>query len=46
MAEYRHWRETKRTALKDVVPLDTPYQELGFPQFDQAVSKEPSGGRK
>ena len=25
MAEYRHWRETKRTALKDVVPLDTPY---------------------
>lgn len=25
MAEYRQWRETNRTMLKDVVPLDTPY---------------------
>ena len=25
MAEYRQWRETNRTMLKDVIPLDTPY---------------------
>lgn len=25
MAEYRQWREENRTYLKDVVPLDTPY---------------------
>ena len=25
MAEYRQWREMNRTMLKDVVPLDTPY---------------------
>ena len=25
MAEYRQWRETDRTMLKDVIPLDTPY---------------------
>ncbi|MCR5502234.1 MAG: radical SAM protein [Lachnospiraceae bacterium] len=25
MAEYRQWREEKRTYLKDVVPLETPY---------------------
>lgn len=25
MAEYRQWREEKRTPLRDVVPLDTPY---------------------
>lgn len=25
MAEYRQWRETNRTMLKDAVPLDTPY---------------------
>lgn len=25
MAEFRQWRETERTMLKDVVPLDTPY---------------------
>ena len=25
MAEYRQWREENRTTLKDVVPLDTPY---------------------
>lgn len=25
VAEYRHWREMNRTMLKDVVPLDTPY---------------------
>ena len=25
MAEFRQWRETDRTYLKDVVPLDTPY---------------------
>ena len=25
MAEYRQWRETDREVLKDVVPLDTPY---------------------
>lgn len=28
MAEYRQWREEKRTPLKDVVPLDTPYNIL------------------
>ena len=28
MAEYRQWREEKRTYLKDVVPLDTPYNLL------------------
>ena len=25
MAEYRQWRETDRVHLKDVIPLDTPY---------------------
>ncbi len=25
MAEFRQWRETDRVCLKDVVPLDTPY---------------------
>ena len=25
MADYRQWREEKRTPLKDVVPLETPY---------------------
>ena len=25
MAEYKQWREEKRTYLKDVVPLETPY---------------------
>ncbi|MBQ7158633.1 MAG: hypothetical protein IJS09_04300, partial [Treponema sp.] len=25
MAEYRSWRNSERTWLKDVVPLDTPY---------------------
>ena len=25
MAEFRQWRETERVYLKDVVPLDTPY---------------------
>lgn len=25
MAEYRQWRETDRTMLKDAIPLDTPY---------------------
>jgi len=25
MAEYKQWREEKRTYLKDVVPLDAPY---------------------
>lgn len=25
MAEYRQWREENRTPLKDVIPLDTPY---------------------
>ena len=25
MAEFRQWRETDRVYLKDVVPLDTPY---------------------
>lgn len=25
MAEYRQWRELNRTMLKDVVPLNTPY---------------------
>lgn len=25
MAEFRQWRETERVSLKDVVPLDTPY---------------------
>ena len=25
MAEMKYWREDKRTLLKDVIPLDTPY---------------------
>ena len=25
MAEIKYWREEKRTMLKDVVPLDIPY---------------------
>ena len=25
MAEYRQWRNENRTYLKDVIPLDTPY---------------------
>ena len=34
MAEFRQWRETDRTYLKDVVPLDTPYNtELEISSF-------------
>lgn len=25
MADFRYWREENRTFLKDVIPLDTPY---------------------
>lgn len=25
MAKYEYWRNEKRTMLKDVIPLDTPY---------------------
>lgn len=28
MAEFEQWREIKRTPLKDVAPLDTPYNIL------------------
>ena len=28
MAEYRQWRNENRTSLKDVVPLDAPYNTL------------------
>lgn len=28
MAEFEQWRETKRTPLRDVAPLDTPYNIL------------------
>lgn len=28
MAEFRQWREADRSYLKNVVPLDTPYNEI------------------